>query len=167
MRHTYHILLLGAAAASLAACASDAGKYPSLARRPAERVSGTFVPPPPPAAQPPAPEVLGKLDGMVARARSADARFRDHLSGARGLIRAGSGAAVASESWAAATIALSDLESSRSEAMIALADLDALYAQERIAGSDTTAIEFARGQVLAIVAEQDAALADLRGVLAS
>lgn len=167
MRLSYHILLLGAASVSLAACASDVGKYPSLARRPAERISGSFQPAPPPVAQPPGPEVLGKLDGLVSRARSADARFGELASGARAQIRAASGAPVASESWAAATIALSGLESSRSEAMIALADLDALYAQEQIAGSDTTAIEFARSQVLAIVAEQDAVLADLRGVLAS
>ena len=51
--------------------------------------------------------------------------------------------------------------------MISLADLDALYAAERVAGSDTTAIEFARSQVLDMVASEDSVLAGLRGALAS
>ena len=165
MRRVTSILLLGAASLALAACADDAARYPSLARRPAEYPQ---PPPPPPAPAPqPSAEVLGKLDGLVARARGADAQFRQKAPAAIAKIRAASGAAVASESWAEATIALSDLESQRSEAMIALADLDALYAAERVAGSDTTAIEFARSQVLDMVASEDSVLAGLRGALAS
>ena len=43
----------------------------------------------------------------------------------------------------------------------------ALYAAQRVAGSDTTAIEFARSQVLGMVEQEDAVLAGLRGALAS
>ncbi len=165
MRRVSSILLLGAASLALAACASDAARYPSLARRPAEYPQ---PPPPPPAPAPqPSAEVLGKLDALVGRAREADARFRQKAPGAIAKIRGASGAAVASEAWAEATIALSDLESQRSAAMIALADLDAIYAAERVAGSDTTGIEFARSQVLEMVAQEDAVLAGLRGALAS
>lgn len=165
MRRPSHVLLLGAASLALAACASDAARYPTLARRAAEYPQ---PPPPPPAPAPqPSAEVLGKLEALVARARIADARFRQNAPGAIARIRAASGAAVATDSWAEATIALSDLESQRSEAMIALADLDAIYAAERIAGTDTTAIEFARGLVLDMVAQDDAVLAGLRGALAT
>lgn len=165
MRRVFSVPLLGAASLALAACASDAARYPGLERRAAEFPQPP-PPPPAPAPQPPA-EVLGKLDALVGQARSADARFRQNAPGAIAKIRAASGAPVASEAWAEATIALSDLESQRSNAMIALADLDALYAAQRVAGSDTTAIEFARSQVLGMVEQEDAVLAGLRGALAS
>lgn len=162
------ILLAAAACLILSACAKDQGEYPSLARRPAERVSGTapVVTPPPPAPLPPV-EVTGQLDGLVAKARAADAKFRDVLPRARSLVSAAAGAAVASESWSVATVALADLESQRSQAMIALADLDALYAAEGIKQSDTSAIAAARDAVIAIVRDEDEALNDLKGRLRS
>lgn len=162
------ILLAATAVVLLSACAKDQGEYPSLARRPAERVSGTapVVTPPPPAPQPPV-EVTGQLDGLIAKARAADAKFRDAVPRARSLVSAAAGAAVASESWSVATVALADLESQRSQAMIALADLDALYAAEGIKQSDTRAIAAARDAVIAIVAGEDEVLNDLKGRLRS
>jgi hypothetical protein len=162
------ILLAVSASLLLSACARDRGEYPSLARRPAERVSGTapVVTPPPEAPQPPA-EVTGQLDGLVAKARAADAKFRAAAPRARSLVSAAAGAAVASESWSVATVALADLESQRSQAMIALADLDALYAAEGIKQSDTRAIAAARDAVIAIVAGEDEVLNDLKGRLRS
>ncbi|MFM5885084.1 MAG: hypothetical protein ACKOQ3_07145 [Novosphingobium sp.] len=162
------LLPLAAALLALSACARDQGEYPSLARRPAERISGTapVVTPPPEAPQPPA-EVTGQLDGLVAKARAADARFRAALPRAQALVGAAAGAAVASESWSVATVALADLESQRSQAMIALADLDALYAAEGIKLANTTAIAAARDQVIAIVSAEDDSLNALKGRLRS
>lgn len=163
------ILLAAAASLLLAACAKDKGEYPSLARRPAERVSGTApVVTPTEAPLPPVPpEVSGNLERLVAQARAADAKFKANAPRARSLVSAASGAAVASESWSVATVALADLESQRSQAMIALADLDALYAAEGIKLGDTTAIAAARDQVIAIVSEQDDVLNGLKGQLRS
>lgn len=170
MRRLPSAFLLILTTVLLAACASDAASYPSLARRPVERISGTapVVPPSPEAAPaPPSPELTDRLDRLVTQARSADARFRQNSPRTRALIGAAGGAAVASESWAVATVALADLESQRSQAMIALADLDALYAAETVAGSDASAIARARDQVIAMVGEEDAVLNELKGRLAS
>jgi hypothetical protein len=66
-------------------------------------------------------------------------------------------------------VALSDLESARSDAMLALAELDELYASEVIAASQTgdqtktSAIAGARDQVTALIGEEDGVLAQLRG----
>lgn len=150
-------LILALSALPLAACASDAGEYPSLARRPAERVSGeapVVVPTPEPVATPD-PLVTGQLESLVVKARSADAKFHQRESRARALVGAAAGAAIASESWSVATIALSDLESARSDAMVALAELDTMYAATRIEAADASAIAAARESVMALVADQD------------
>jgi hypothetical protein len=154
--------------ALVAGCADDAALYPSLARRPAERVNGDAPPPPPPPAPPAAPDknLLDRLERLVAQAREADAQFRAREGRANALSSSATGAAIGSEAWAVATIAVSDLESARSDAMIALAELDALYAAARIDGTDATAIAAARDQAIALVAGQDKALAALRSRLA-
>ena len=161
---------LALGAALLAGCASDAGDYPSLARRPVERISGTApvvapepVPNPPP---PLSPELAARLAQLGNQVVAAHARFTETEPRARRLTAAAGGAAVASESWAVATVALAQLESARSEAMIALADLDALYAAARIAGDEAVLIGETRTRVLAVIASEDAVLAELRGKLA-
>ncbi|MBS0480614.1 MAG: hypothetical protein JSR96_00375 [Proteobacteria bacterium] len=165
-----HLVLFVIPALALSACAKDAGGYPSLARRPAERLSGTapvVTPAPVETPAPVPPELIGKLDGLLAKARSADALFRQHMPRTRALVAAASGAAVASESWSVATVALADLESQRSQAMIALADLDALYAAEGVRMGDTSAIVTARDQVIALMRDEDAVLIELKRGLKS
>ncbi|WP_374527727.1 hypothetical protein [Novosphingobium sp.] len=160
-------LLITATALALGACASDRDGYPSLARRPIERLNTApepvATPEVPPA--PPGPEVLNRLDVALGRARSADAQFRQHESPTRTAVAAAQGAPVASEAWSVATIAVSDLESARSDAMIALADVDEIYAKARIEGGDTTAIEATRNQILEMVTGQDAVLDSLKDAL--
>ncbi|MDE2435341.1 MAG: hypothetical protein KGM49_03680 [Sphingomonadales bacterium] len=169
MRRTYS-LIVALSALALGACAGDKGSYPSLARRPAERWSATspvVTPAPVETPTPPPPELVDRLDRLVAQARGADALFREHTPHTRALIAAAADAAVASENWSVATVALSDLESQRSQAMIALADLDALYAAEGIKQADTTAIAKARDAVIAMVAEEDGVLGALKDGLKS
>lgn len=166
-------LLLAAAALSVGlsvgGCATGKSSFPSLARRPIERISAAapvVSPTEAPAPVLPDQQVLGQIDAALGRAATADARFHQHVIRTRQLVGAAQGAAIASEPWAVATIAVSDLESSRSDAMIALADLDAIYAKARIEGADTAAVGVARDQVVATITAQDAVLAGLRNSLA-
>jgi hypothetical protein len=133
-----------------------------------ERVSGSFQPPPAqPVALPaaPSPELATRLEQLASLARAANDRFESREAKARQTAAAAAGAQVASENWAKATVAIADLESARSEAMIALADLDAMYASARLEGRDVTAIAQTRDAVTALVAKQDAVLAQLRDMV--
>ncbi len=167
-------LLLLAPLLALSACAT--GQYPSLARRDAERITRSAEVAPPPAEPAPAPPPPGagfttRIAQLVAQAQGAHGRFAARRAATERAIGAAGGAAVASESWSVATVALSGLESARSEAMLALAQLDELYATEAVAGTEAgdmrkaEAAGAAREQVTALIAEEDAVLARLRGRL--
>ncbi len=164
-----------ALALALSACAATKD-YPSLARRPAERVTGTaevvapdLRPAPPPAA--PSTQFTGRLLQLVEQARGGHRRFADRRGAAERLVAAASGAAQASESWAVANVALGDLDSARSDALVALGELDALYAAESVRASETgesgnaDAASAAHAEVGALVAEEEALLAGLRSRL--
>jgi hypothetical protein len=153
---------------ALTACAA-AKDYPSLQRRPAERQTGSALPatpeaPPPPPA-PPSAQLTTRLSQLVEQARAAHQRFAARRDDAARSVAAGSGSAPGSEGWAMATVALSDLESARSDAMVALAELDQLYTARTLDGdqSAVAAIAAARDQVTALVGKEDDALAALRG----
>jgi hypothetical protein len=154
----------------IAGCSSPQS-YPSLARRPAERITGSAPAVPPTeivaAPQSPSPQVVTRLTQLSEQARDAHARFNKQTGETTRLVGAARGAAVASESWSVATVALANLESARSDAMIALAELDSLYAAQSIEGNDTAAIASAREEVIAIVADEDAVLSQLRGRIRS
>lgn len=167
---------------ALAAC-SSAGQFPSLAMRDFER-TGQFEPVrgedeatsgADDATGSPLDntafadgELNARLEALLDSARKANARFEaDRPSAERAVARAGS---VTSDSWAAAQIAVSGLETSRSTAMTALADLDRLYADSRDAAPleispQTEAIAEARGQVANWVSAQDAVLVALAAKL--
>lgn len=151
----------------LSACASTPGEYPSLARRPIERVTGTLTPPPPPPAPPPVdPAVARQIDSLLERVRAADAKFQAREGRVRQVISAAAGAAKASEAWSVAMVALADLDAARSEGMVALADLDAIYAASRIDGQPAAEAKAARDAANALVAVQDRVIAGLQGQLA-
>lgn len=153
---------------SLSACAtSQAGAYPSLEQRPAERVSGTLQPTPPSAepAPPPAPsaDLASRLAALEGDARSAHAAFTRAAPAAERLaIAAG---ATGTDSWAAAQVALADLDSLRSSAAIALSDVDILFIDAAVGGGNAAAIAVVRQSIEALVAEEDRILARLRGRL--
>lgn len=155
---------------SLVACASDRGEYPSLERRPMERITGTYTP----AAQatptplpPPSAAVTGKLDGLVAQARTADSKFRQREDRARSLVGSSAGARLGSESWNTATVAVSELETARGEAMVALTELDLLFNETVLAGQDASSIGQARNTVVGIIGYEDRVLGELRSKLGS
>lgn len=172
MRRAPGLLLPLCLTLSLAACAA-AKSYPSLDRRPAERMSGSARPvapeTQPPAPVPASPQLATRLIQLVDRARAAHQRFAQKRGTAERLVASGGGSAPGSEGWAVATTALSALESERSDAMIALAELDQLYASESVSAAETgnyapvTAIAGARDQVTVLIGEEDGILAALRG----
>lgn len=173
MIRTRKWLLPAALTLTLTACASGK-EYPSLALRPAERISGdtkavTPEPSPPPA--PPSQQFTSRLSQLLEQARDAHQRFASRRGNVERLVAGAGGGALGGESWSVASAALADLEGARSDAMIALAELDRLYASESIAAAETgntgnaDAAAAAREQVNAWLAEEDGVLAALHGRL--
>lgn len=147
--------------ALVAACASPAADYPSLAVRDIERVSGTMeVTPAPPLPAPPA-ATLASLDDLAATARAAHQRFLGAAPEARSLAASAAGAAQGSDSWARAQVAIADLEAQRSQAMIALADLDRIFVEAATSAQSTDSITAVRSEIDALVAQQDAVIRSL------
>jgi hypothetical protein len=132
----------------IAACGTSAG-YPSLARRPAERVgadglaAGCDCPPGKRQAPvvAPAPTVgagtsvpaSAGVEALVAGAREAHARFEAGRGAAAAAASAAAGSAPASEPWLRANLALVELDRARSDAGNALAALDRIAIDDRMA----------------------------------
>lgn len=138
----------------LAAACSTAANYPSLAVRPAERITGHAAPAPSEAPTPASPATTGsdltdRLGSLVYMARIADRKFEDDRAAAeRAIAVSGDNG---SDSWSTASIALARLESSRSQAMVALADLDSLYVAAR---SDPAVMDSPAARAIAAAREQ-------------
>jgi hypothetical protein len=98
-------------------------------------------------------------------AKAAHANFIAATGSTERLIRAARGSGPDSNSWAAAQIALADLDSLRSIAAIALGDLDLLYVDSSVEFARRTEIAEAREQVLVLINEEDRELARLRGLI--
>lgn len=164
----HRIASLGVIALTLSACAGGSGGYPSLAIREVERAQGQLQVGEPKRIDVPPVDVdltgglATRLSSLVAAAQDAHATFGEVAPRARRLVSSASGSAVGSDSWAAAQVALAELDSARSRAAVPLGDLDAIYTAAAVAAEDVTAIEAARDRVTTLVAEEDAVLADLR-----
>ncbi|MEQ1498282.1 MAG: hypothetical protein ABL914_06450 [Novosphingobium sp.] len=166
MRYSSSFALPLFAAIALGACSQSIGEYPSLAKRPAERVTAIYgvpdaAPAQTPLAQPDA-AVLGQIDSLLAQAGRGDARFRRGEPTAQRMVAQAGRARIGSEPWSLATMAVSELEAARGETMVPLAELDRLFAEAFTQGLDVTAIAKARGTVIAIVGRQDDVLSGLR-----
>lgn len=161
MRATILLLPL---CAVLSACAAHAD-YPSLALRDAERNNGVRTPSTAGLAlvdpAPPSPEVRARIAQAVEEAQAAHGRFRAAAPATRRAVAAGGRAAIDSEAYAAAQIALGNLQSIASEATFALADLDRMLAERSNALLSTGEVEAARATVAALVEEERAVLASL------
>ena len=151
--------------AVLAGCTASSDRYPSLAIRDIERVSGTFEVDPSDAAPPPSLPAadLENIPALIATARSAHQQFIEAAPSARREVAAAIGSNVTDNRWASAQVALADLESLRSQAAIPLGDLDRLHAVASITFADKLAVDAAREEVLAMITEEDQVLAELRG----
>ena len=155
----------------LAACAGGSADYPSLAVRDAERVEGTFEPAPAPEPSPspppvqPSPDLLQRLALLRTAAASAHQAFLETAPGTRRAVEAAHGTGVESKSWAAAQVALADLDSARSQTAVPLGDLELMFANAALAFELREPIADTRSDVAAMVAQEDAILAELHGVL--
>ena len=153
---------------ALTACATSGGKYPSLAIRDVERAQGQFEPAPAtPLDVPEVPAVDGgpiaeRLTALGAAATASHKAFLASAPIASRLASAAAGSAIGTPAWAAAQVALADLDSARSATAIALGDLDALMVGTAVQAQDVSAIELVRQQVLAQIGEEDETLARLR-----
>src|SRR5690606_20922674 len=154
------LVLPALSAALLAGCASPAGDYPSLAIRDSERIAGTLSPAAPAPYVPPQPAsaVLGQLGALAQAAEAAHEAFLAEAPRASATVENARGAAVGSESWARAEVALASLTSARSRTMEPLADLDRLLVDAAVAGNALAPIAATRDVVEAQVAAQDAAI---------
>jgi hypothetical protein len=168
MPRSFFLILPATLALVLSACASTGSEFPSLARRPAERLNAPApeaTPGPAPTQAATDPALLERIAAMEAKARTAHERFLARSGPARTSASAAAGAPVASETWSVATVALSELEAARSETVIALADLDALYARAVVEGTESAVLVAAREAVVALVGEEDRVLGELHGRL--
>ncbi len=168
------VLLIGASFAT-GACAKRSD-FPSLARRPAERVYGSAQPvaaatPDADASIPADAGIVARIVALTDQAQKADAKFEARRASAERAVTAARGAAVGSDAWSAAQIALADLDSARSEGMVAMADLDRMLvvaAQAAIDGprGDLDAITPAHAQVDALMRKELATIDSLRARIA-
>lgn len=145
----------------LQACVASS-EFPSLAVRDAERVEGSAAPAAGsaeaiPVLPPTSADLTTRLAGLLDLARKAHSSFKAKQPGAeRAIAAAGS---VRGDTWTSAEVALSDLQTSRSDALTALAELDQLYVEERAAHPEqvsptAAAIATIRDQVNGWVAEE-------------
>ena len=148
--------------AALAACASAQSDYPSLAIRPAERVSGTLQPvSAEPVLTPLAPATLDKVSQLAADGKVNHQAFLAQVAAGRATISGGRGAAIGSEGWARAEAALADVRAARSKTMVPLADLDRLLVDAGTNGEATDRIAAARNEVEGYLTSEDRTVAEL------
>lgn len=132
--------------------------YPSLAPRPAERLS--LAEPTRPA--PPAGTADAAADARfaepVARARTGDAAFRAKLAELRPVLERGRGAPVGSDAWGAAQTAFSRVQAARGPVAQALLDLQS--SSESGATQGDSGLAAAAARALDVVAALDRSEAD-------
>lgn len=153
-------LVIPALLLMLSACAKTSN-YPSLNPRPIEAKAAGLLgesAPQAPAARPADPAVSARIDAALSAAHAGDSAFSTALDDTRSAVRVAG--ASGSESWIAAQMAVSNLESRRAPVKMALSDLDGLL-REALAGApgqDIPNIEGAIRTVEAIDALQTEAM---------
>jgi len=139
--------------ASLSACASPGGPYPSLQPRAAEAIDPRVPVERPLNERPVSAALASRLAELVAEARAGEAAFDTAANEAERL--AATAGTPQSEGWVAAQEALSAAAAARGPTGMALGDIDALganalQAQGGIAPNDLAAIKSAGAEVGAI-----------------
>ena len=150
--------LAGLAALLLTGCAASNDRYPSLAVRDAERVTGEFTPA---YMDDPAPTYTTdrrRIGDALEQARTAHGQFTQAQPGVLGLARAASGRGNDSDARAQALSAMAELTTLRGQTVMALSDLDRLEAEAATLYADLSDIREAQVYVAGLVGEQDAAL---------
>ena len=165
-RHLHQICCPIVLAAMLGGCAAADGRYPSLAVRDAERVSGTINPSAPDIQTPITPLNLAPIKAAIARAEAANSKFASQTVEVRTLVAAARGSGLDSDRRSHALAALAGLTSLRGQTALALADIDLLEAKAASGFERTQEIREAQSAVVRLVMAQDEALDSLSAQLA-
>jgi hypothetical protein len=162
--------------ASCVGIGGDGRTYPSLARRPIENgMAVSTVPVAKPAPVPQAADaaaLASRIAPLSAQAAKGKNAFDTAYSATADQVRGAQGAAVLDESWVAANLSLSVLDSKRMDSVSALAGLDMLYTErlkaiaEGTAAGGTEQIAAARDVALGVVDGQNDRLDALKAMLA-
>ncbi len=109
------------------------------------------------------PATAERMNTALGQHQSGSAAFARELPAARSAIAAGRGAAVGSENWVVAQMALTRLDSARAPSVAALGALDALHAEtvSALGINNARRIDEARAQVARDVVEQNRVVAEL------
>ncbi|UAB79515.1 hypothetical protein INR77_07615 [Erythrobacter sp. SCSIO 43205] len=150
----------------LGACASADGRYPSLAVRDAERMTGQFAPAAP--EQPAVPEIVSPQDvsDLVALAYETQEKFGALRPTAARLAQSAGGTGVESDRRSQALVAVAELTSLRGQTALVLARLDALEAEARTTFAPVQAIATGQAQTATLLQQQDEVLDSLSEMLA-
>lgn len=146
-------------ALALSACAAEAGKYPSLAIRDAERVSGQFTPSPPSSPLPAEPVASpSDLSAILERAYGLQRQFDTAEPGAQVFVRAAQVDGALDGARSRALVAVAELTSLRGQTALILSDLDQLEIEASTRFAPTETIRAAQADVATIISAQDAAI---------
>ncbi len=148
-------------------CAVDPDRYPSLAIRDIERTTGKFAVDiqRSETASPPSLSARPDVSQFIAKAQSAHTRFQAAQLGARKSVLNGRGQSADSLAYTNALLALAELSSLRSDTALALGDIDLMRSQAETDLMQADHIVAAQAEVMTMLTEQDAVMAQLWGSL--
>ncbi|QNM82643.1 hypothetical protein H8M03_11690 [Sphingomonas sabuli] len=154
--------------ALLAGCASPDGPIPSLAPRAAESIDPRVPVADPVVAAEADPQLVQRLNTLVAQAEAGDRGFQSAASAARSAVA--SAGAAQGEGWVAAQQALSRAVAARAPVALALSEIDSLAADRLIAAggigaANLRAIGQASAQVSAIDEREVQAISQMQAAL--
>ena len=167
MRALANISMLFGLIAVLSGCAADKTRYPSLALRPFETGALPVTPAPEalPAIRPAtSPAALAALRDKAA---TAHAGFLQREADITRIARSAAGQSVESNARATALVAMADLTSQRGATSAVLADLDLLAAEGATTLNPDPALVAIQTEVAALIARQDAGIAQLWDIIGS
>jgi len=161
MRALANISVLSAVIAVLSGCAGSDARYPSLALRPFE--TGALPVTSAPATPAPIRPVTSPatLSALRDKAAASHAAFLQREADIDRIARAAAGQSVESNARSNALVAMADLTSQRGTTSAVLADLDLLAAEAATTLSPDPALVAAQAEIAALVAREDAAIAQL------
>lgn len=155
--------------AALTACAVAESNPPSLAHREIEGILDEPIRAIAPVDSTSDATLAQRIDALVAQAQSGQRAFDSALPAARSRAQAARGAAIESESWIAAQLALSALDGTRVDTANALGELDSIFARQAASGDyvETAKLSSARERVLALYEAQTSAYEALLALVPS
>ncbi len=141
----------------LAACAGPEGESPSLAPRPIEGIIDQPIRGIAPIASADDAALASQIADLVNQAEAGNQSFHAQYPDAMATVDQAIGSALESEAWIEAQLAVSALDSLRSDTVRALGGLDSILAQQTAAGepAETERLLAARERVAALYADQN------------